>query len=111
MNKFFSLLIISTLVAGCSYDMPPACDNEKTKKMLLQSIKNYLETISPGITKNLEITATGHETIETFENAREYSCEARVIMKNNGRIDSEIIEYSVFSDDNQKGLFYVKIYD
>ncbi len=51
----------------------------------------------------------GHDTVETYQEAQEYACQARLILTVGSKSNSEIISYSVFWSDKDKGEFYVQL--
>ncbi len=107
--KILLIMFMSFFIFGCSDNMPPKCDSKETKELLNKVIINYFNKL--GIT-GVTPTVTGHDLVETHEKAKEYSCEARVVLHgSNGRMTSEIINYSVFLDENKKGQFFVQIED
>lgn len=100
---FISALILS----GCGDNMPPKCDSKETKQLLNQVVVNYFNQLG---VRNITPSITGHEMIEKHEKAKEYTCEARVVVTlPNGGINSDIVNYSVFVDENKKGQFFVQI--
>lgn len=110
-KKFLTLPLfgISLLLSGCSEDMPPKCDSKETKNLLNQVVVNYFNQMG---VRNVTPSITGHEMLEKHEKAKEYTCEARVVVTQaNGRMNSEIVNYSVFLDENKKGQFFVQIND
>lgn len=103
------MVFISFVLLGCGDNMPPKCDSKETKELLNKVIKNYVNTL--GIT-GVTHTVTGHDLVEKHEKAKEYLCEARVVLHAlDGRMTSELINYSVFLDENKKGQFFVQIED
>jgi len=89
--------------------MPPKCDSKETKDLLNQVVVNYFNQLG---LRNIHPSITGHEMIESHEKAKEYTCEARVIIEMaNGNMNSDILSYSVFLDENKKGQFFVQIND
>ena len=106
---FLPMLLSGILLSACSDNMPPKCDSSETKKLLNQVVVNYFNQL--GI-RNVTPSITGHEMIEKHEKAKEYTCEARVVVTlANGRMNSELVNYSVFLDENKKGQFFVQIND
>jgi len=111
MKKYivFPFIAGALLLSGCDNEMPPKCDSKETKQLLNQVVVDYFNQLGIG---NIEPSITGHEMIEKHEKAKEYTCEARVVVTlANGRINSELVSYSVFLDENKKGQFFVQIND
>ncbi|MEX9215726.1 hypothetical protein AB7W40_16050 [Providencia rettgeri] len=107
--KLLLMILTSFIILGCSENMPPKCDSKETKELLNKVIVNYFN--NQGV-EGVTPTVTGHDLIEKYEKAKEYSCEARVVLRGaNGRMTSEVINYSVFLDENKKGQFFVQIED
>ncbi|MEX9782113.1 hypothetical protein AB7Y93_20780 [Providencia manganoxydans] len=107
--KFLFVLLASFIALGCNDNMPPKCDSQETKALLNKVIKNSFNNL--GVT-GVTHTVTGHDLVEKHEKAKEYLCEARVVLHaSNGRMTSEVINYSVFLDENKKGQFFVQIED
>lgn len=107
--KLLLMILTSFIILGCSENMPPKCDSKETKELLNKVIKNSFNNL--GVT-GVTHTVTGHNLVEKHEKAKEYLCEARVVLHaSNGRMTSEVINYSVFLDENKKGQFFVQIED
>jgi len=108
-SKILFILLLSLGLSGCGDDMPPKCDSQETKDLLKQVVVNYVN--QAGL-RNARISITGHEMVESFEKAKEYTCEARVVVDMaNGNMNSDILSYSVFLDENKKGQFFVQLND
>lgn len=105
MNKIATIGLLALALQGCS-DMPPSCSDSDVKDTLLSLVSSGLGPM--GISKS-SIKITGHETVETYEEAQEYACEARLILTVGSKSNSEIIGYSVFWSDKDKGEFYVQL--
>ncbi|MCL8621843.1 hypothetical protein AB6G07_20550 [Providencia stuartii] len=108
MRPYLLISIFSALfLSGCSDNMPPKCDSKETKQLLNQVVVDYFNQLG---VRNITPSITGHEMIEKHEKAKEYTCEARVVITlPNGKMNSDIVNYSVFLDENKKGQFFVQI--
>lgn len=111
MKRISLVAILGILLTGCSENMPPKCDSTETKNLLKSIIQGNVDNPlfnSEGYI--LSFSLTGHEMLVEHKNAKEYSCEARVIWAyKTGKQKSEVINYSVFLDSNKKGQFFVQI--